>query len=131
VVAFNLITAYAFTPEKVQGQTIRDGVVIAPFERPGAPMPPASLYVAFSRVEHKHGVTLVAPLTRTYVDHFTPSLATITEMRRLQDMVIIPDTATEEHRWLFNSCLQQEIAYAHKATRRESQRTPAKRRRIQ
>ena len=35
VIAFNLITAYALTPEKVQGQTIQDGVVIAPLERKG------------------------------------------------------------------------------------------------
>ena len=44
---FNIITAYAITPEKVHGETIGDGIVITPLERGGHLIPPASLYVAF------------------------------------------------------------------------------------
>jgi hypothetical protein len=115
VLAYNLITAYALTPEKVQGQTIRDGVVITHLERHGGPIPPASLYVAFSRIERQDRLTLVAPLTRSYVNQFHPNLATITEMRRLQDMVVVPTSATPHQRRAFESWLQDETTYADSA----------------
>ena len=120
VKAFNLITAYALTPEKVQGQTIREGVVIAPLERNGGTTPPAGLYVAFSRVEKLERLTLVAPLTRTtrtYVSQFSPTHATIAEMRRLQELVVIPESASVQQRTAFRAWLENETAYANLALR--------------
>ena len=75
-------------------------------------------------------MTLVVPLTREYVNHFSPNLATITEMRRLQDLVVVPNSATDEQRTAFESWLQKGILYAQNAIQADFDRPINRRRKI-
>ena len=119
--AFNMVCAYAVTPEKVQGQTIPDGVIITHLERPSFGMPKASLYVAFSRIEQLNKLLLVTELTREYVDRFTPNEETVNEMSRLQKMVSFPEYATAFQREEFSLWLEAEERMAKRCNEKRQQ----------
>lgn len=112
VTTFNMVPAFAGTPENLQGRTLTDGIVMTELTRGSKPMPSQALYVSFSRIQKLTDLVLLKPLSRKYLDKFRPRRETIEEMRRLQDMIEIPENAPYAEVEKFNAWIKEQRAYA-------------------
>ena len=112
VTTFNMVPAFALTPEKLQGQTLSDGVAITELKRGTKKVPPQALYVAFSRIKRLQDLALVTLLTPEYLRKFHPDKHTVQEMRRLQSKVQCPPYAPQREVKMFETwrCIQEKNA---------------------
>jgi hypothetical protein len=81
---FPIVPAFACTPEKLQCQTCKDGIIITNLERGTRKVSPQAHYVAFSRTVSLAKLTMTHPLAHHDASRFRPTPSTVGEMQRLQ-----------------------------------------------
>jgi hypothetical protein len=91
---FQVVPAFALTPEILQGQTCTEGLTIMDLRRDRGTSRQV-LYVAFSRSVSLDKPTLTRSLDRSYLRLFSPRREKIAESHRLINLVSLPTYTTQ------------------------------------
>jgi hypothetical protein len=108
---FPVIPAYAMTPEKLQGVTLRHDLYVSELDNRQAQI----LYVVLSRILMLQWLVLTQPLTMEYMRRFVPTKIVLEEVHRLMAMVHMPSYAPKEQRKKFFAWRARENRYYEQA----------------
>ena len=108
---FPVIPAYAMTPEKLQGVTLRHDLFVSELDNRQAQI----LYVVLSRILMLAWLILTQPLTMEYIRRFVPTKVVLEEVHRLMAMVHMPSYAPKEQMKTFFTWRARENRYYEQA----------------
>jgi hypothetical protein len=107
---------FAATPEKMQGQTMDDGIHLTNLKKRHGSAKTA-LYVGISRPKTLNGLTLSEPITKEYLAYFTPDQETLKASLFLIKMARhhLPQTASAKNKAAYLNHLdhQEQLILLH------------------
>ncbi|KAI9348154.1 hypothetical protein BDR26DRAFT_948318, partial [Obelidium mucronatum] len=112
-IQFPIILSYACTPEKMQGVTLKNHLIVTPLSRKG--MKPQTLYVTLSRVKTLIALYLTERVTRQYLTKFRPPKHFVRKTLDLIQKIELPSYTPAHIMNSFDEWRSTQIRYAHQA----------------
>ncbi|KAI9332978.1 hypothetical protein BDR26DRAFT_993338, partial [Obelidium mucronatum] len=112
-IQFPIILSYACTPEKMQGVTLKNHLIVTPLSRKG--MKPQTLYVTLSRVKTLIALYLTERVTRQYLTKFRPLKHFVRKTLDLIQKIELPSYTPAHIMNSFDEWRSTQIRYAHQA----------------